>query len=72
MAPTDRHSPGDSAACKRPRKEGLTKRTTDGIEAPARPQPSGVVRRPQVGELGEQIAVGPYLILGHLPIGEQS
>src|SRR6266849_1604204 len=55
-----------------PRGEGLTPQATDCIEAPARPQPSGVVRRPQVGELGQQIAVGPYLILGHLPIGEQS
>ena len=29
---------------------------------------SCVVRRPYVGEFGEQIAVGPYLVLRHLPI----
>jgi hypothetical protein len=26
------------------------------------------VRRPQVGELGEQIAVSPYLVIRHLPV----
>jgi hypothetical protein len=36
------------------------------------PEMSGVVRRPQVGERGEQIAVGSYLILRHLPISEDS
>ena len=36
------------------------------------PEMSGVVRRPQVGERGEQIAVGSYLILRHLPICEDS
>ena len=30
------------------------------------------MRRPQVGELGEQIAVGPHPILRHLPICEDS
>jgi hypothetical protein len=30
------------------------------------------VRRPQVGERGEQIAVGSYLIFRHLPICEDS
>ena len=35
-------------------------------------QPSDVVRRSQVGELGEQIAVRSYLILRHLPICEDS
>ena len=30
------------------------------------------VRRPQVRELGEQIAVGPYFILRDLPIREDS
>jgi hypothetical protein len=30
------------------------------------------VRRPQVGELGEQITVGPYLILRHLPARKAS
>src|SRR6266545_4306191 len=31
-----------------------------------------VVRGPQIGELGEQIAVGPYFILRDLPIREDS
>jgi hypothetical protein len=30
----------------------------------------GIVRRPQIGELGKQIDVGPYLVPGHLPICE--
>jgi hypothetical protein len=33
---------------------------------------SGVVRRPKVGERGEQIAVGSYLILRHFPVCEDS
>jgi hypothetical protein len=37
-----------------------------------KPQPSGVVLQLQGGELGEQIAVGPILILRHLPVGEES
>jgi luciferase-like monooxygenase len=33
---------------------------------------SGVVRRPKVGERGEQIAVGSYLVLRHFPVCEDS
>ena len=34
--------------------------------------PSGIVRRPQVGELGKQIAVRPYLVPCHPPVCEDS
>ena len=30
------------------------------------------MRRTQVGKVGKQIAVGPYLVLGHLPVCEDS
>ena len=33
---------------------------------------SGIMRRPQVGELNKQIAVGPYSVARHLPICEDS
>jgi hypothetical protein len=36
------------------------------------PEMSGVVRRSQLGERAEQIAVGSYLILRHLLICEDS
>jgi hypothetical protein len=36
------------------------------------PQLSGIVRRPEVGELGKQIAVGPYLVPRHFPVCEDS
>jgi hypothetical protein len=35
-------------------------------------QPSGIVWRPQVGELGKQIAVGLYLVPHHPPVCEDS
>ena len=35
-------------------------------------QPLGVVRRPQVGELNKQIAVGPHSVPRHLPVCEDS
>jgi hypothetical protein len=33
---------------------------------------SGIVRRPQIGELGKQIVVGPYLVPHHLSVCENS
>jgi hypothetical protein len=39
---------------------------------PASNADSGIVRWPHVGELGKQIAVGPYLLPRHSPIREDS
>src|SRR5262249_34883550 len=34
--------------------------------------PLGIVRRPQVGKPGKQIAMRPYLVFRHLPVCEDS
>ena len=77
---TTKSTPGEVVQCGRRSAEwGMETgkcgtRTAELGEQPSNrnPQPSGVVRRPQIRKLGEQVAVGPYLIPRHLSICKDS
>src|SRR6266404_5656006 len=58
--------------------DGIRDKLVTGVQTCALPicfpsfPTSGIVRWPEVGKLGKQIAVGPHLVLCHLPVCEDS